>query len=110
MHQFLPCCVPPACRWVALLEEEYFQQGDREAAEGMPIKPLFDRSKQGISKSQVGFFNFVVSDRRAQERLGSCVQLLLLPHPTPPASRLWLHRISLCGPASGSCRLPPTNL
>ena len=26
----------------------------------MPISPLFDRTKQGVSKSQVGFYDFVV--------------------------------------------------
>lgn len=40
-------------RWLAALEEEFFMQGDREAAAGLPISPLFDRTKQGASKSQV---------------------------------------------------------
>ncbi|GIL81204.1 hypothetical protein Vretifemale_10267, partial [Volvox reticuliferus] len=26
---------------------------------GIPISPLFDRSKQGVSKSQVGFYDFL---------------------------------------------------
>eukprot|EP00201_Polytomella_parva_P014211 CAMPEP_0175059266 /NCGR_PEP_ID=MMETSP0052_2-20121109/12335_1 /TAXON_ID=51329 ORGANISM="Polytomella parva, Strain SAG 63-3" /NCGR_SAMPLE_ID=MMETSP0052_2 /ASSEMBLY_ACC=CAM_ASM_000194 /LENGTH=351 /DNA_ID=CAMNT_0016324793 /DNA_START=87 /DNA_END=1142 /DNA_ORIENTATION=- len=47
-------------RWVTNLEEEYFIQGDAEKELGLPISPLFDRSKQGISKTQVGFFDFVV--------------------------------------------------
>ncbi|KAG2424735.1 hypothetical protein HXX76_014310 [Chlamydomonas incerta] len=47
------------CRWLGVLEEEFFRQGDRERALGLPISPLFDRSKQGVSKSQVGFFDFV---------------------------------------------------
>uniref|UniRef100_A0A7S0UT11 PDEase domain-containing protein n=1 Tax=Polytomella parva TaxID=51329 RepID=A0A7S0UT11_9CHLO len=46
-------------RWVANLEEEVFRQGDAEKELGLPISPLFDRSKQGISKSQVGFFDIV---------------------------------------------------
>ncbi|KAG2484564.1 hypothetical protein HYH03_016610 [Edaphochlamys debaryana] len=46
-------------RWLAALEEEFFLQGDREKALGLPISPLFDRSKQGASKSQVGFYDFV---------------------------------------------------
>ena len=41
-------------RWVSLLEEEFFRQGDKERNLGLPISPLFDRSKQGITKSQVG--------------------------------------------------------
>ncbi|KXZ54073.1 hypothetical protein GPECTOR_5g18 [Gonium pectorale] len=46
-------------RWLGLLEEEFFRQGDRERQLGLPISPLFDRAKQGVSKSQVGFFDFV---------------------------------------------------
>ncbi|KAG2447998.1 hypothetical protein HYH02_007026 [Chlamydomonas schloesseri] len=46
-------------RWLEGLEEEFFRQGDRERALGLPISPLFDRSKQGVSKSQVGFYDFV---------------------------------------------------
>ncbi|KAG2485168.1 hypothetical protein HYH03_016058 [Edaphochlamys debaryana] len=46
-------------RWLAGLEEEFFRQGDKEKALGLPISPLFDRAKQGVSKSQVGFYDFV---------------------------------------------------
>jgi hypothetical protein len=46
-------------RWVAALEEEFFRQGDRERGAGLPVSPLFDRSKPGITKSQVGFFDVV---------------------------------------------------
>ncbi|PNW75037.1 hypothetical protein CHLRE_12g499250v5 [Chlamydomonas reinhardtii] len=46
-------------RWVRALEEEFFRQGDQELARGLPISPLFDRAKQGVSKSQVGFYDFI---------------------------------------------------
>ncbi|KAG2445731.1 hypothetical protein HXX76_000337 [Chlamydomonas incerta] len=46
-------------RWVRALEEEFFRQGDKEQALGLPISPLFDRTKQGVSKSQVGFYDFI---------------------------------------------------
>lgn len=46
--------------WVQLLEQEFFAQGDREIALGFQPSFLMDRSKAGPSKSQVGFFNFVV--------------------------------------------------
>ncbi|GLC47046.1 hypothetical protein PLESTM_002012800 [Pleodorina starrii] len=46
-------------RWLAALEAEFFLQGDLERQMGLPISPLFDREKQGVSKSQVGFFEFV---------------------------------------------------
>lgn len=48
------------CRWVNQLEEEFFRQGDVERSSGMTISPLFDRAKQGITKSQVGFFDIVI--------------------------------------------------
>ncbi len=46
-------------RWVHALEEEFFRQGDEERARSMPISPLCDRTKDGVTKSQVGFFDFV---------------------------------------------------
>ncbi|KAF5843139.1 hypothetical protein DUNSADRAFT_2175 [Dunaliella salina] len=46
-------------RWVAHLEEEYFQQGDREKVNGMQVSPLMDRNRAGVSKSQPGFFSIV---------------------------------------------------
>jgi 3'5'-cyclic nucleotide phosphodiesterase len=39
--------------WVGLLEEELFQQGDRERLLGLPVSPMADRSKVGISATQV---------------------------------------------------------
>lgn len=42
-------------RWVNALEEEFFRQGDAEKACGLPISPLFDRTKPGVTKSQVRF-------------------------------------------------------
>jgi cAMP-specific phosphodiesterase 4/high affinity cAMP-specific and IBMX-insensitive 3',5'-cyclic phosphodiesterase 8 len=57
-HTFLP--IDQHVRWVALLEQEYFLQGDLEKSRGMPITPLFDRSKPGITRSQMGFFEIVV--------------------------------------------------
>ncbi|KAL0048533.1 hypothetical protein WJX82_005213 [Trebouxia sp. C0006] len=47
-------------RWALYLEEEFFQQGDKEKAVGLPVSPLMDRSlKGGLTRSQVGFFDIV---------------------------------------------------
>ncbi|KAG1666487.1 hypothetical protein FOA52_004869 [Chlamydomonas sp. UWO 241] len=47
-------------RWVLKLEEELFRQGDRERATfGVVLSPLMDREKNGITMSQVGFFDIV---------------------------------------------------
>ncbi|XP_034824342.1 3',5'-cyclic-AMP phosphodiesterase isoform X1 [Maniola hyperantus] len=47
-------------RWVALLMEEFFQQGDREREQGMDISPMCDRHNSTIEKSQVGFIDYIV--------------------------------------------------
>jgi hypothetical protein len=46
--------------WVRRLESEFFVQGDKEKQIGLPVSFLMDREKPGASKSQVGFFDFVV--------------------------------------------------
>jgi len=45
--------------WVERLQEEFFCQGDREAALNLPVSPLMDRHKPGISCAQVGFLEVV---------------------------------------------------
>ncbi|KAG2437377.1 hypothetical protein HXX76_006029 [Chlamydomonas incerta] len=51
--------LPVHQRWLAGLEEEFFRQGDKEKQLGIPISPLFDRARKGVSKGQVGFYDFV---------------------------------------------------
>ncbi len=55
----LRLCPQANIKWVACLEEEFFNQGDKEKAAGLPVSPLFDRDKPGVSKSQPGFYTFV---------------------------------------------------
>ena len=38
---------------------QFFRQGDREKLLGLPVSSLFDRIKQGVTKSQIGFFDIV---------------------------------------------------
>ena len=38
---------------------QFFNQGDCERAAGLPISPLMDRTKEGITRSQPGFFSIV---------------------------------------------------
>lgn len=47
-------------RWSDLISQEFFEQGDRERALGIPISPLCDRENADMSKSQQGFIEFVV--------------------------------------------------
>ncbi len=50
----LACTPQTHKKWVKRLEEEIFSQGDSEKKAGLPISPLMDRTKGGISKSQEG--------------------------------------------------------
>uniref|UniRef100_A0ABD2WCI9 Phosphodiesterase n=1 Tax=Trichogramma kaykai TaxID=54128 RepID=A0ABD2WCI9_9HYME len=47
-------------RWVDLLMEEFFQQGDKERELNMDISPMCDRHNATIEKSQVGFIDYIV--------------------------------------------------
>ena len=49
-----------ALQWTWLLFEEFFDQGDREKEEKLPISFLCDRTTTSISASQPGFMNFIV--------------------------------------------------
>ena len=58
-------------KWAECAYEEFFLQGDKEAAEDMPISPLCDRSTTHMPEAQVGFMRFVV--KPAFELLARCV-------------------------------------
>ncbi|XP_029345040.1 cAMP-specific 3',5'-cyclic phosphodiesterase isoform X2 [Acyrthosiphon pisum] len=47
-------------RWVDLLMEEFFQQGDKEREQNLDISPMCDRHSATIEKSQVGFIDYIV--------------------------------------------------
>lgn len=47
-------------KWVDLVFQEFFTQGDTEKKSGLQVTLLCDRETTSISKSQVGFINFVV--------------------------------------------------
>lgn len=48
-----------AFRWVNRLQDEFFHQGDLEKSAGLPVSPLFDRDKPGVTSSQPGFFDII---------------------------------------------------
>ncbi|XP_007422836.1 calcium/calmodulin-dependent 3',5'-cyclic nucleotide phosphodiesterase 1A isoform X2 [Python bivittatus] len=47
-------------RWTKALMEEFFRQGDKEAALGLPFSPLCDRKSTMVAQSQIGFIDFIV--------------------------------------------------
>jgi len=40
--------------------EEFFQQGEKEAALGLPVSPFMDRTKTDIGKCQAGFISILI--------------------------------------------------
>uniref|UniRef100_A0A8C6SKT7 Phosphodiesterase n=1 Tax=Neogobius melanostomus TaxID=47308 RepID=A0A8C6SKT7_9GOBI len=46
--------------WTHSLMEEFFRQGDKEIALGLPFSPLCDRKATMIAQSQIGFIDFIV--------------------------------------------------
>ncbi|XP_068263329.1 dual specificity calcium/calmodulin-dependent 3',5'-cyclic nucleotide phosphodiesterase 1A isoform X1 [Nyctibius grandis] len=47
-------------RWTTALMEEFFRQGDKEAALGLQFSPLCDRKSTLVAQSQIGFIDFIV--------------------------------------------------
>lgn len=47
--------------WSMKVTEEFYRQGDLERAHGLQISPFMDRTTANLSKSQVGFMQFLVS-------------------------------------------------
>ncbi|XP_062971920.1 dual specificity calcium/calmodulin-dependent 3',5'-cyclic nucleotide phosphodiesterase 1A-like [Elgaria multicarinata webbii] len=47
-------------KWAKALMEEFFKQGDKEAALGLPISSLCDRQTTNIAESQIGFIDVIV--------------------------------------------------
>jgi len=51
-----PICV----YWAKRVVQEFFEQGDKEQARGLPISPLCDRNNSSMKEGQKGFIKFVV--------------------------------------------------
>eukprot|EP00002_Diphylleia_rotans_P030782 TRINITY_DN6365_c0_g1_i1.p1 TRINITY_DN6365_c0_g1~~TRINITY_DN6365_c0_g1_i1.p1 ORF type:complete len:916 (+),score=131.01 TRINITY_DN6365_c0_g1_i1:44-2791(+) len=45
--------------WTLRVANEFFNQGDREKANNIPVSPFMDRSVPNIANSQLGFLEFV---------------------------------------------------
>lgn len=50
--------------------QEFFEQGDRERAQGMPVSPMMDRENTSPPLSQINFIEFIVAPLFAEVRLG----------------------------------------
>ncbi|KAL4448605.1 hypothetical protein ABPG75_005824 [Micractinium tetrahymenae] len=53
-------------KWSERVLGEFFAQGDRERAAGMPISPMCDRARTSRAGSQINFIEFVVAPIYAQ--------------------------------------------
>ena len=47
--------------WTKLVMQEFFNQGELEKSENLPVSYLCDRVTTNVPKSQVGFINFIVA-------------------------------------------------
>lgn len=47
-------------KWVELLSEEFWKEGDIEKQMGLPVNDLCDRQRTDVPKSQVGFIKFMI--------------------------------------------------
>jgi cAMP-specific phosphodiesterase 4 len=47
-------------KWVVVVMEEFYNQGDRERDLGMPISAMFDRNNSSVKKTQSGFIGFII--------------------------------------------------
>lgn len=73
-------------KWCSLLMEEFFQQGDKERAQGLEISPMCDRTNATIEKSQVGFIDYIGKSHSFSSPV---------KHQTPN-----FYFISICSPSS----------
>ena len=48
--------------------EEFFAQGDRERAAGLPVSPMMDRTSTSRALSQINFIEFIVAPLFSQAR------------------------------------------
>jgi hypothetical protein len=76
-------------QWVDRITEEFFKQGDREKALGLPLSPFMDRATPKIPKSQINFIEFVCAPAWSFGCFRECArQLALLETPTRYARSL----------------------
>lgn len=56
--------------------EEFFQQGDLERAQGLPVSPMMDRHATSLSLSQINFTEFIVAPlfHQARARVATCCE------------------------------------
>jgi calcium/calmodulin-dependent 3',5'-cyclic nucleotide phosphodiesterase len=46
--------------WAGRVMQEFFEQGDQEAEQGLPVSPFMDRAKTDIGKCQAGFISILI--------------------------------------------------
>ena len=47
-------------QWTERVMQEFYEQGDLEKANGLPVSKFFDRTAPNVPKCQLGFIDFVV--------------------------------------------------
>lgn len=63
-------------KWTERVMAEFFAQGDKESALGLPISPLCDRKTTSIPESQIGFITYITTP--CYKVLGDAIDALLM--------------------------------
>ncbi|ETO24128.1 3'5' cyclic nucleotide phosphodiesterase [Reticulomyxa filosa] len=51
-----------ACtQWADRIMQEFFNQGDKEKALGLPVSPMMDKETASLASGQIGFIRFIVA-------------------------------------------------
>ncbi|KAK9831398.1 hypothetical protein WJX81_001157 [Elliptochloris bilobata] len=72
-------------KWSVRVLEEFFAQGDRERAAGLPVSPMMDRAATSHALSQINFIEFIVAPLFSQV-------VRVLPELRPTMQFLWENR------------------
>ena len=89
-------------RWTERVTKEFYNQGDKEREQGLPVSLMMDRAKPNLERSQLGFIDVIVQPLWAtlSEIAGSDVNVCLRHLQTN--RQYWLDRLPPATPRTRS--------
>ena len=89
-------------RWTERVTREFYNQGDREREQGLPVSLMMDRAKPNVERSQLGFIDVIVQPLWAtlSEIAGSDINVCLRHLQTN--RQYWLDRVPPATPRTRS--------
>ena len=70
-------------QWTGRVMEEFYQQGDLEKANGLPVSRFYCRQTTNVPKCQIGFINIIVCHLTIATPPTPCTTRHPLTHYTP---------------------------